>query len=98
MEPVVLRVELSPGMLAWARARGGIASDALSRRFPRLGAWEAGRAQPTLKQLEQFAAATRTPLGYLFLTEPPPEPVPIPDFRILNFAARAILISPGIPS
>ncbi|MBN2114576.1 MAG: ImmA/IrrE family metallo-endopeptidase [Acidimicrobiia bacterium] len=81
MEPVVLRVEVSPGMLAWARARSRIESDALSRRFPRLGAWEAGRGQPTLKQLEQFAAATRTPIGYLFLTEPPPEPVPIPDFR-----------------
>lgn len=83
MEPVVLRVEVSPGLLTWARERSRLQSGDLARRFPRLAAWEAGEAEPTLKQLEQFAAATRTPIGYLFLTEPPPERVPIPDLRTI---------------
>ena len=53
--------------------------DALARRFPKLEAWEQGERHPTLKQLERFAKATFTPVGFLFLEEPPVERVSIPD-------------------
>jgi Zn-dependent peptidase ImmA (M78 family) len=75
------RVEVKPELLRWARERAGLGVDALARRFPKLSAWESGDVHPTLKQLEGFAKATFTPVGFLFLDEPPEERVPIPDFR-----------------
>lgn len=77
------RVVVKPELLRWARERSGRSAETLAGKFPRLEAWERGEAQPTLKQLEQFAKATFTPVGYLFLQEPPVERVPIPDFRTL---------------
>lgn len=75
------RVPVQPELLSWARRRSDLSVGALARRFPRLEAWERGELQPTLKQLEAFARATFTPVGFLFLDEPPVEAVPIPDFR-----------------
>lgn len=77
----MVRVDVKPELLRWARDRAGLSADALAGRFPRLHAWEGGELRPTLKQLECFAKATFTPVGYLFLREPPVERVPIPDFR-----------------
>ncbi|MDI7269402.1 MAG: ImmA/IrrE family metallo-endopeptidase [Myxococcota bacterium] len=76
-----MRVGVKPELLRWACERAGLAGEACARRFPRLDAWTSGAAQPTLRQLENFATATHTPIGYLFLTEPPIEQVPLPDFR-----------------
>jgi len=68
-------------MLTWARERSRLDLAYLDKHFPQLEKWELGELRPTLKQLERFAKATHTPFGYLFLTEPPVETVPIPDFR-----------------
>lgn len=77
-------VEVKPELLRWARERAGLDLDALALRFPKIGAWEHGSARPTLKQVERFARATHTPVGYLFLQDPPIEHVPIPDFRTIR--------------
>ncbi len=77
------RVAVNPELLRWARERSGRSAERLAGKFPKLEAWERGEAQPTLKQLEQFAKATFTPVGYLFLQQPPAERVPIPDFRTI---------------
>ena len=76
----MMRVEIKPELLRWARERSGLDRAALAHRFPQLETWERRESSPTLKQLESFAKATHTPVGYLFLQEPPVERVPIPDF------------------
>jgi Zn-dependent peptidase ImmA (M78 family) len=80
----VTRVAVEPALLKWARERAELDVVQLSHRFPKLGDWERGAVQPTLKQLEEFARFTRAPIGYLFLREPPVEAVPIPDFRTVE--------------
>lgn len=79
-----VRVDVQPGMLLWARERSGLSAEDLVRRFPKLTEWETGERLPTLKQLEQYAQATHTPVGFLFLTEPPVDAVPIPDYRTMG--------------
>jgi len=85
----VIRVEIKPELLTWARERAGVEVDALSHRFPKITAWENGTVRPTLKQVEDFAKATHTPVGFLFLEQPPVENVPIPDFRTIRNKAIA---------
>lgn len=91
----MMRVDVKPELLRWARERAGLGPGALAPRFPQLGAWERGDERPTLKQLEGFAKATHTPVGYLFLQEPPIERVPIPDFRTVG-SARVARPSPDL--
>ncbi len=75
------RVPMAPGMLRWACERSGRDVAELAVRVPQLPSWLEGERQPTLKQLEKLAKATRTPFGYLFLSTPPEEPLPVRDFR-----------------
>lgn len=84
METSVTRVPVKPELLRWARERSGRTVEDLSGRFARLAEWEGGEAQPTLKQLEDFAKATYVPFGYFFLPEPPEERIPIPDLRTVR--------------
>ena len=78
------RVTVRPELIRWARERAGLKADALMERFPKFAAWESGESQPTLRQLEDLAKKTLTPLGYFFLPEPPEDRLPIPDFRTLK--------------
>ncbi|MGH2886644.1 MAG: ImmA/IrrE family metallo-endopeptidase [Solirubrobacteraceae bacterium] len=84
-----LHVEVQPSLLRWARARSGIDDENVTKRFPHFDDWLRGDAAPTFKQLEAFAHRTHTPVGFLFLDEPPAEQVPIPDYRTVGDRAVA---------
>ena len=62
-------VPIKPELLRWASERSGMDEITLTKRIPQLRTWERGDKQPTLKQLEAFAKATNTPLGFLFLPD-----------------------------
>lgn len=62
-----MRVEVKPELLRWAAVRSRIEEDVLAARFANLDRWQRGE--------EDFARATRTPIGYFFLPEPPVERV-----------------------
>jgi Zn-dependent peptidase ImmA (M78 family) len=79
-------VNVKPQLLRWAIARSRIPKEDLRKKIPRLAEWERGERQPTLRQLEDFARRTMTPLGHLFLSEPPVETLPVPDFRTIGDA------------
>ena len=77
-------VFVKPELLQWAIERSGLLKDDFAKAFPKLDEWLRGDRFPTHKQLEQFAHKAMTPLGYLFLDEPPDETLPIPDFRTVG--------------
>ena len=81
--PVTTRVSVRPELLRGACERGRIEPEALAQRFPRFAEWESDKKQPTLRQLETFTRVSRTPIGFFFLSEPPKERIPIPDFRTI---------------
>jgi Zn-dependent peptidase ImmA (M78 family) len=86
------RVAVNPEILQWAVQRAGLSVDVLRRKFPKISDWLQGELAPTLKQLEDFSRMTHTPIGFLFLPEPPDISLPIPDFRTM---AAAGLVSPS---
>lgn len=77
-------VPASIPVLRWAADRACLSDAILEKRFRKLPLWLTGEAQPTLKQLENFARLTYTPIGYFFLPEPPELEPPVPDFRTLR--------------
>ena len=79
----MIQVAINPAVFKWALERSNNPAS-VERKFPKLAEWMRGEKQPTLRKLDEFAKATSTPLGYLFLPEPPEERLPIPHFRTMD--------------
>ena len=77
-------VAVKPELIRWAIDRSGLPVDELKLPVEIIEKWERGEEQPTLSQLKEFAKRTMTPLGYMFLSAPPEEKLPIPDFRTMG--------------
>ena len=81
------RVAVSQPVLSWALQRSERTFEDALTKFPQLGDWMNGSSQPTLHDLEKFAAYTHTSLGALIVPEPPDETLPIADMRTRESAA-----------
>ena len=77
-------IVLQPAVLKWARERAGFDqgqfADKLGVRTQVVSEWEdSGRI--TFAKVDALAKYTYTPVGHLYLAEPPDDSLPIKDFR-----------------
>ena len=79
-----LCITLNPAVLRWARERAGLDVDRIAGKVgvspDRVSEWERSGAI-TVPQADRLAHHTCTPVGFLYLPEPPEDDLPIPDFR-----------------
>lgn len=79
---------VNPKVLTWARKRVRLTTFDIAKKVTTnldlVEAWEAGTKKPTFRQAQKIADATHVPFGYLFLPDPPEEPLPLPDFRSVS--------------
>lgn len=78
------KVTVRPELLRWARTRAALGQEQLAERVglvrERVTQWEE-TGEIEFAHLEKLANKTHTPVGYLFLSEPPDEELPVADFR-----------------
>ena len=80
-----LQITLQPEVLRWARERAKLQPEELAQKMgvklpDRVLKWEKDGAI-SVAQVDRLAKCTYTPLGFLYLEEPPDERLPITDFR-----------------
>ncbi|MBI4589789.1 MAG: ImmA/IrrE family metallo-endopeptidase [Candidatus Rokubacteria bacterium] len=85
MSPRSVLAEVNPAILRWARETAGLELEQVAKRFGKVEEWERehGQAKPTVRQLETLSDIYKRPLATFFLPEPPVEPPPPTDFRML---------------
>lgn len=77
-------LRLQPEVLRWARKRARLSiaqlAEAMAVAPARVSEWErTGLMSPA--RIDALSSKTRTPLGLLYLSHPPEDGLPIPDFR-----------------
>lgn len=80
---------ISPDMLTWARQRSGYSLDECAKKIriklEKLEEWERGETHPSYLEAKTIAKKLKIPFGYLYLSSPPSEKLPLPDLRtVLN--------------
>ena len=86
------QITLEPKVLRWARERVSLSRDELAKKMTvkpeHVAQWEQ-TGKISIARIDNLAAKTYTPLGYLYLSEPPEERLPIRDFRTRSGDAPA---------
>ncbi|MCH7663358.1 MAG: ImmA/IrrE family metallo-endopeptidase [Chloroflexi bacterium] len=82
-------------VLRWSLSRSDLTEEDLQHRFPKIREWLDGTSLPTFRQVQSLSIVTRTPLGFLFLDDPPVESLSIPFFRTVD-EDRSVQPSPDL--
>ena len=79
---------ITPELMRWARERRGISRDQLAKHLRvtpnQVLDWERGDSYPHFGKAINLARVLHVPFGYLFLSDPPSEDVPLPDLRTVT--------------
>jgi Zn-dependent peptidase ImmA (M78 family)/transcriptional regulator with XRE-family HTH domain len=79
---------ITPKIIEWGRERAGLSVEQLAEHLKvkphNVREWEEGRARPNLAKADDIAGRLRIPFGYLFLSEPPKDEIPLPDLRTVS--------------
>ena len=82
-------------VLRWARERAALRVEEVAARInqppKRILTWEMGEDKPTFRQAQQLADIIHIPFGFLFLSEPPQDTLPLPDLRTISSAPAQAL-------
>lgn len=77
-------IPVNPEVLKWAVERSGISREYLLKRFEKLPEWERGMLNPTYNQMHRLADTIHVPSGYLLMSKPPDEELPMKDLRFFG--------------
>lgn len=87
---------ITPQIVRWARERVSMSLGQLAEQLgvtsEQVRSWEHD-VHPQFKTAQKLADALRIPFGYLFLSKPPLNDIPIPDLRTVG-TKRVTKISP----
>jgi len=79
---------ITSDILSWAITRSRLPINIVAKRInipeEKLISWEKGKKLPTFKQAKKLADILSIPFGYLYLSSPPKEEIPIPDLRTIH--------------
>jgi len=80
--------KINTDMLIWVRERSGIAVPEFAQKCgvseEILTEWESGQRPMTFNKAIRYAEKAHVPFGYLFLSQPPVDNLPIPDLRTIE--------------
>lgn len=86
---------ISPHLITWARERARLTSEeaaaAVKIKDQFLRSWENGETFPSFPQAQKLAHTFHVPFGFLFLSNPPDEELPLPDLRTTREAGSVPL-------
>jgi len=75
---------INPKILIWAKSRKGVDENRVESFHANYFDWEKGISKPTFNQAKKLAKILKIPFGYLYLSNPPKENVPIADLRTIG--------------